>query len=209
MQSKRLLQCAFPLIKNHGFTRESLSLAALSLPAPHTEPLSDTAVTSLFGSGDEARRTLLRAWLEEGRNDMETSKEKTASGLLKHRLRWNEPVLQFLPEIFALASSPPSGIPPLDPRPAVWHAASIADQACYLSGDKNTGNAWYAKRATLSTVYIAAELHQIGSPTTAADFLDSLLDSANKLESVFGDTSQFSRYIGRSWSGIYRSLGLQ
>ena len=35
--------------------------------------------------------------------------------------------------------SPTSGIPPIDPRPALMHAMSIADQACYLSGCQSTG----------------------------------------------------------------------
>lgn len=99
MQTQQLLKCAIPLVKTHGFTRQTLSLAALSLPKPHAEPLSDTAVTALFGKGDDARRTLLDAWLAEGKASMEESEQKSLSALLKHRLRWNDPVLQLLPEV--------------------------------------------------------------------------------------------------------------
>ncbi|KAI5122930.1 hypothetical protein M0805_007608 [Coniferiporia weirii] len=208
MQTQHLLKCAFPLIKAHGFTRKTLSLAALSLPTPHSGSLSDTAVSSLFGSGEDARRSLINAWLEEGVNGMEGCKEKTVSALLKHRLRWNDPVLHLLPEAFALMASPTLGVPPLDPRPALRHALSVADQACYLSGDQSTGEAWYTKRALVSSAYVAAELHQIGSPSTADEFLDSLLNSTQRLESTFSDTAQFSQYVGRSCMGIYRSLGL-
>ena len=90
-------------------------------------------------------------------------KTMSVSDLLKKRLRWNEDVLQLLPEVsilyvlymhtsmrreiyklcsfeaFALMISPTSGIPPIDPRPALMHAMSIADQACYLSGCQSTG----------------------------------------------------------------------
>ena len=98
MQSQ-LLKAAFPLVRTHGFTRQALSDAALHIPKPHSEPLSETAVTALFGSGENARRTLLSAWLEEGRNDMEKCDNKDMSSILKHRLRWNEPVLHYLPEV--------------------------------------------------------------------------------------------------------------
>ncbi|THH04524.1 hypothetical protein EW145_g5456 [Phellinidium pouzarii] len=192
MQAQHLLKCAFPLIKLHGFSRKTLSLAALSLPTPHTTPLSDTAVTSLFGSGEDARRTLLSAWLEEGGDDMERCQEKAVSALLKHRLHWNKPVLHFLPEAFALMASPTSGIPPLDPRPAMQHAFSIADQACYLSGDESTGKTWYAKRMSISAAYIATELHQLSSPGTADGFLDEVLESAKNLESTFVRLAEMS-----------------
>jgi len=209
MASSRLqiLRNALPLVQSHGFTRDALASAVLSLPIPHSEPLSDAAVSSLFGSGDSARVTLINFWLHEGRFDMSSKNGSSINELLKHRLQWNEPVLSYLPEAFAVMSTPLPG-PPLDPRPAFWHAASIADEACYLSGDESNGTSWYARRASLGTVYLAAELHQISSPTTASGFLDSLLQDTKRLENFASDTAQFSQFIGRSWVGIIRSLGL-
>jgi ubiquinone biosynthesis protein COQ9 len=103
-----LLRHAFPLVRTHGFTRHAISLAALSLPN-HTEPLSETAVSALFGPGDEARKSLIQAWLDEGIDTMrrphgEEGGEKHRGSLsvrdaLKHRLEWNEPVLDHLPEV--------------------------------------------------------------------------------------------------------------
>lgn len=159
MSTRQLLRAAFPLIRTHGFTRKTLSVAALSLPRPSEHPLSDTAINALFGEGEEAPRTLLNAWLVEGRRNMEGSEDKSVGGLLKYRLRWNEPVLQFLPEVcrefpavnrertssnlasleaFAMMMTS-SSILPIDAAHAIQHAGSIADQACYLSGDKSTG----------------------------------------------------------------------
>ncbi|EJD06888.1 uncharacterized protein FOMMEDRAFT_152213 [Fomitiporia mediterranea MF3/22] len=209
VQVQQLLKAAFPLARSYGFTRQALSQAALLLPKPHSEPLPDTAVTALFGSGDDAPRTFFKAWLAEGRNNMEESEGKSINGLLKHRLRWNEPVLQSLPETFALMASPSLAIPPFDVRPAVEHVASIADQACYLSGDKSTENSWYAKRAVLAAAYGAAELHQLSSPSTAAEFLDDLLKSSREAEFALQSTAQFAQFVGRSWAGIYRSLRLR
>lgn len=103
-----LLRHAIPLVRIHGFTRQALSVAATSLPTPHPEPLSDTAVSALFGSGDEARKTLIQAWLDEGisrmgrRENDEAEKIKgsvSVKDALKDRLRWNEPVLHHLPEV--------------------------------------------------------------------------------------------------------------
>ena len=106
-----LLRHAIPLVRTHGFTRQALSFAALSLPN-HTEPLSEMAVSALFGPGDEARKTLIQAWLEEGINRMGWRNGDDDGGqakgsvpireALKDRLKWNEPVLDQLPEVLLL-----------------------------------------------------------------------------------------------------------
>lgn len=102
MQRALLLKSALPLISSHGFTREALARAALSLPTPHEQPLSDAAVSALFGRGDEARRTLINEWLLQGRMDMRnraSEGKRPLNAVLKERLQWNEPVLQYLPEV--------------------------------------------------------------------------------------------------------------
>jgi hypothetical protein len=158
MSSSRLLQLAIPLVKTHGFTRKTLSLSALSLPTPHTEPLSDTAISSLWGQGDDARRTLITAWLDDARQQMKNVQSPTIREVLRARLQCNEPVLSYLPEVrlsrkhsamrvshntapqaFALLASPTSGLPPLDIRPGLRHAATIADDACWITKDAATG----------------------------------------------------------------------
>jgi ubiquinone biosynthesis protein COQ9 len=110
------------LVRTHGFTWEALSRSVLSLPTNkvHTEPLSDTAVLALFRHGDDACRTLIRAWLGDGLRhkssisgveglattllNLETSRtwtEKKASvrDVLHARLEYNEPVLLYLLEV--------------------------------------------------------------------------------------------------------------
>ncbi|OCH85721.1 hypothetical protein OBBRIDRAFT_739439, partial [Obba rivulosa] len=203
-----LLQLALPLVKTHGFTREALSRSVLSLPTPHPEPLSDTAVSALFGNGDDARRTLIEAWLDSGREHMKSAPTPAVKDVLGTRLRYNEPVLQHLPEAFALLSTAFPPLPPLHLTPALKHVASVADEACHVSGDTATGAAWYTRRASLATVYGAAELHQLTSPHTAQGFLHSLLDKASEVERVFAETDLFARYIGRSWAGIINSRGI-
>ena len=108
-----LLKLALPLVKNHGFTRRALSLAAMHSPSGnHTAPLSDTAVDALFGEGDEARRTLIHAWLDDARVSLRTSygqgsvatsvtQTPNLSNVLKARLSRNEDVLEHLPGVSA------------------------------------------------------------------------------------------------------------
>ncbi len=112
LSSSRLLKLALPLVKTHGFTREALSQSVLALPASeqHTEPLSDSAITALFGRGDLARRTLIDAWLEDGLTHMssegtgasdstEAAGKATMRDVLRTRLQYNEPVLAHLPDV--------------------------------------------------------------------------------------------------------------
>ncbi|KZT67479.1 hypothetical protein DAEQUDRAFT_729141 [Daedalea quercina L-15889] len=208
MSRSQLLQLALPLVQTYGFTRATLSHSVFRLQKPHSEQLSDSAVTALFGGGNDARKTLIDAWLEDARHQMKAASSPTIEAALTQRLKQNEPVLQLLPEAFALLASPTNGLPLLDPVPALKHAGSVADEACYIAGEKTIGLAWYSRRATLSVVYAAAELHQLNSPGTAYEFLDSLLNSSGKVESALGDAGQFAKYIGQSWAGILKSRGL-
>ncbi|OBZ72075.1 Ubiquinone biosynthesis protein coq9, mitochondrial [Grifola frondosa] len=208
MSRNILLQLAIPLVKSHGFSREALSRSVLSLSTPHKEPLSETAVSALFGQGDDARRTLITAWLDDAREHMRTAPSPVMKEVLGSRLRHNEPVLKYLPEAFALLASPASGLPPLDPRPALVHASKVADEACYAVGNPGVGPSWYARRASLAAVYAAAELHQLTSPHTAYQFLEGLLDMSSRIESSFGEAEIFAKYIVRSWVGIVKSRGV-
>ncbi|EMD33930.1 hypothetical protein CERSUDRAFT_117453 [Gelatoporia subvermispora B] len=208
MSRALLLQLALPLVQTHGFTRETLARSVLSLPTPHSKPLSETAVSALFGNGDDARRTLIEAWLDSGRESMKAAPTPAVKDVLGTRLRHNEPVLRHLPEAFALLATSTPPLPPLHLTPALKHAASVADEACRVAGDASTGTAWYARRASLAAVYAAAELHQLTSPHSAYDFLNSLLDKASAVEHAISETELFTRYIARSWAGIINSRGI-
>ncbi|KAF4596217.1 hypothetical protein EYR40_008099 [Pleurotus pulmonarius] len=223
--SARLLKTALSLIPTHGFTRAALAESVLALPASsqHTAPLSDTAVSALFGEGDNARRTLINAWLAEGISQMgntprsarqleQSSPRPSIGDILHQRLRYNEQALQYLPGAFACLATPSSAmsimLTPLDPVPAVKHAVKIADEACYVSGDESLQLSWYARRAALAGIYTAAELHQLASPQTAHAFLDSLLASSSKLHHSVEEVGLFGGYVMKSWQGIIRSSGV-
>jgi ubiquinone biosynthesis protein COQ9 len=102
----QLLKFALPLVKHHGFTRTALACSVLDLPEPHIEPLSDSAVTTLFGEGDTARRSLINAWLDEGRAHMRSVPVDGIKGALLARLEYNVPVLGHLPEVSRIGHEP-------------------------------------------------------------------------------------------------------
>lgn len=68
--------------------------------------------------------------------------------------------------------------------------------------------AWYARRATVSGIYLAAELHQLTSPNTAVSFLDDLLANAGAAEGAVREVSLYGSYILNSLKGIARSRGV-
>ncbi|KAI0368017.1 hypothetical protein BV20DRAFT_948995, partial [Pilatotrama ljubarskyi] len=208
----QLLQLAVPLVKTYGFSREALARSVLSLPTPHDQPLSDAAVSSLFGPGDEARRTLINGWLDYAREQMResvgTATPPSVREVLATRLRANEPILQHLPEAFALLASPSSGLPPLDPVPGLRHVSRIADETCYLTGDTSVGPAWFRRRAAIAAAYGAAELHQLNSPSTAYQFLYQVLHVTEKVDVSISEVGLFGQYVWRSWAGIIKSSGV-
>ncbi|KAJ6520928.1 hypothetical protein DFH09DRAFT_1193653 [Mycena vulgaris] len=207
VSSTHLLKLSLPLISEHGFTRVALARSVLHLPAPHAhpEPLSDRAVSAIFGRGDAARRTLVHAWLDGGVECMKDAPSASVGAALHARLAYNASVLPHLSEAFALLAAPDSGMPPVDPVPALRHAARVADEACHVAADQSIRLSWYTKRASLVGIYSAAELHQLTSPQSAHAFLDSLLAASNVIESSVGDVQQFSSYVYQSWAGILKS----
>ncbi|KAF9223720.1 hypothetical protein BS17DRAFT_733436 [Gyrodon lividus] len=209
MSSSKLLQLAIPLVKSHGFTRETLAQSVLHLPKPHPEPLPDISVTALFGHGDDARRTLVNAWLKDARCRMKEDALASASmrRVLHSRMRVNEPVLGHLPEAFALLATS-SSVLPVDPSPILKHAALVANQACWIVDPHAQEISWYTRRASISAIYLAAELHQLTSPNTAESFLDYLLENTGAAEKAVQEVALFGSYILSSWKGIAKSSGM-
>ncbi|KAG8956915.1 hypothetical protein FRC03_010714 [Tulasnella sp. 419] len=210
---RAILKNALPLIPKHGFTRECLSLAALKLPS--SPELPDAGVSALFGNGDESRKALIRAWLKEGLETMAKSdspsqqpgSHSSLRTLLARRLEYNEPVLKYLPDAFALLASSPTPTL-LDPRPAITHNISIADEALHLSGDISTGMRWYSRRMALPLVYGSSELHQLRSPETALAFLEDNIERLKSLEEAEGSVQEFAGFVFNGWKGIIKSRGL-
>jgi ubiquinone biosynthesis protein COQ9 len=140
----------------------------------------------------------------------EEAVEKMEMGdVLKARLKSNEPVLEHLPEAFALlASSLPLPLLLVDPAPIIKHAIQVSNQACWIAHSDARELSWYTRRASISAIYLAAELHQLTSPKTAPAFLDSLLENAEHAGKALDETALFASYVWKSWRGIVRSSGV-
>ncbi len=118
----QLLRSAVPLVKDYGFTREALARSVLTNNdaslKEHKEPLSEDALDALFGPGNDARRTLIHAWLDEGLDRIremgrQTRERQTLNGkldtttthfitlrqVLHARLAYNEPALPYILEV--------------------------------------------------------------------------------------------------------------
>jgi ubiquinone biosynthesis protein COQ9 len=103
-----VLKGAIALVPTHGFTRHALASAATSLPEPHSSSLSESSINALFGAGDDARRTLVKAWFEDAEKSMIAPGKSGASAVktaLGERLKANEPVLHLLPEVCTCLST--------------------------------------------------------------------------------------------------------
>jgi ubiquinone biosynthesis protein COQ9 len=120
----QLLRFAVPLVKDYGFTREALAKSVLAHNEPslkeHKEPLSEDALDALFGPGNDSRRTLIHAWLDEGLDRIRemgrqtreqqrqldtttTTTNLTLRQVLHARLAYNEPALPYIPEVVTLS----------------------------------------------------------------------------------------------------------
>ncbi|KIM27553.1 hypothetical protein M408DRAFT_329991 [Serendipita vermifera MAFF 305830] len=200
-----ILKNAVGLVPALGFTRLAITEAAANVTTH--EKLPERSLEVLFGKGDELRKTLIRAWLDEGRIAM-GSTPTTVRDALHKRLDWNSPVLEKLPEAYALLATPTGPVPSINLKAVVEHPARVAHSACRLAQTDQSGVAWYTERAALATIYATAELHQLTSPQTAARFLDGLLELKAGASNAMAESSLFAGYIGRSWLGIARSQGL-
>ncbi|GAA5912853.1 uncharacterized protein JCM6883_004855 [Sporobolomyces salmoneus] len=181
-------------------------------------------------------RALFEEWLEEGRREMiKTVRESGLRGEeamkkgMKERLMYNEQVLDRLPQALALLSAPtttplssPTSFLP-SPIPHLSHVASIAQDLAKSSGSQAQGTAWYSLRARLSLIYTLSELHLLSPPssdpsstiTTPAERIQASILFSEKLwreTGKVGDSIQgmedFGNWVGKSWMGIGRSLGI-
>jgi len=257
--SLRLLRIALGLVETHGFTRDALAHSVLRLPHPetHSVPLSDAAISSLFGQGETPEHTLINLFFDDGLEQMKhraqvlsesEQRVPTIKELLEERLKFNEPVLDHLPDAFAsLVSSTtkfgPFPLSPVDPLPVLRHALRISDEACYLSGDTSAdvyifvfiktlyvltchsssrgipvAGLWQPSTQQQVAVFnssimmiwlnLVTELHQMSSPKTANQFLESLLASSAKASQALDDVNSVASYWCKSIKAIMKSRGI-
>jgi len=94
---------------------------------------------------------------------------------------------------------------------SVKELAQLADDIWYLAGDTSVDPSWYAKRASLSAVYVSAELfmtndHSHGFADTRA-FLRRRFDEVGEFGSALGAVGEWLSFTAGAGVNVLRSKG--
>ena len=95
---------------------------------------------------------------------------------------------------------------------SVSELAQLADDIWYLAGDTSVDPSWYTKRASLSAIYVSAELFMTndhsgpGFPDTKA-FLRRRFDEVGDLGSVVGSVGEWLSFTASAGVNVLRSKG--
>ncbi|GAA5997716.1 uncharacterized protein JCM10292_006763 [Rhodotorula paludigena] len=176
-------------------------------------------------------RALVHEWLAEGRRVMVD--RVRSSGLkgdkavqvgLRERLRYNEGVLDQLPQALALLTAPTSTylsdlravLPVPSPTAHLYHVAQIAQDLAKASGSEAQGTDWYSLRLRLGTVYALSELSLLAPSSSslpapdriaaAVALSEQLLDRTGQLGKDVENVGLFAEWVRKSWVGIGRSV---
>lgn len=91
--------------------------------------------------------------------------------------------------------------------------AKLSDEIWFLAGDASVDSSWYTKRATLSTIYAAAEVFMTQDQSKnfkeTESFLDSRLEDLRTLGTTTSAVSQWLDYTGHSIVNALRSKGMR
>lgn len=97
--------------------------------------------------------------------------------------------------------------------PSLSELWKLSDEIWFLAGDTSVDTSWYTKRASLSTIYAAAEVFQ--TQDTSVDhkdterFLDERLGDLRTVGDVVGSVGEWVGYTGRSAVNVLRSRGVR
>ncbi|RKU44487.1 Ubiquinone biosynthesis protein coq9, mitochondrial [Coniochaeta pulveracea] len=198
-----LLRAAYAHVPQHGFSAESLALGARDIG------LLDIS-TNLLPNGDF---DLIRYHLFTQREAL-VEKSRGLQGSVRDRvfeLTWlrllgNREVVGRWQEALAIMAQP-SYVPA-----SLSALHELVDDIWYLAGDVSVDPSWYTKRASLSAIYVSAELfmtddRSAGFEETKA-FLRRRFDEVGELSSVLGAVREWVSFSGSSAINVLRSKGV-
>lgn len=94
---------------------------------------------------------------------------------------------------------------------SVGELAQLADDIWFLAGDTSVDPSWYAKRASLSAVYVSAELFMTNdaSPGFAETraFLRRRFDEVGEFGSALGAVGEWLSFTAGAGVNVLRSKG--
>ena len=89
--------------------------------------------------------------------------------------------------------------------------AALSDEIWFLAGDKSVDASWYTKRASLSAIYVSADLFMTTDTSLAfsrtREFLERRFHDVSKTGAVIGDIRQWVGFTARAAANLARSKG--
>ncbi|KAK7752114.1 Ubiquinone biosynthesis protein coq9, mitochondrial [Diatrype stigma] len=223
---RAILSAAYAHVPEHGFTQSALSLGARDagyldistnvLPdgpfsliryhlvtqrealAPKSREIFNTATTTAATQpGEEAPYSLPAGgqWTVGDKVERLTWERLLGNRNVNHR--WQEAL--------AVMAQPSRA------APSLRELALLADEICHLAGDASVDPSWYAKRASLSAVYVASELFMTNDRSAGhaetRDFLRRRLEEASRAAGALGSVAQWVGFTASAGVNLLRSKG--
>ena len=203
-----ILSSGLTHVATHGFTSQALALGAQDAGYLHIS-------TNLFPQGAFA---LVKYHLVTQRlglkdkiqfHDEQMGVGRRVRSLVLERLRANVahgvvPRWREALALMSLAENVPAALKEL---------AALADEIWFLAGDTAVDSSWYTKRASLSAVYAATELHQTTDQSTdfrdTEEFLDRRLEEVRVMGSAASSTLEWAGFQGGALVNLLRSKGVR
>lgn len=128
---------------------------------------------------------------------------ENVSQLVKQRIRGNEAVSQFLPEILATLAVP-SNV-----SASMGELHNLSDDIWYLAGDDSHDFSWYTRRMVVSSLYVSTELFMSQDKSSGFrdtyEFLDRRLAEAKTAQYALSSVSEWAWFNGMATMNIIKA----
>lgn len=102
---------------------------------------------------------------------------------------------------------------PTNVPPSLCELYALSSDILYLAGDKSIDASWYAKRASVATVYASAEIVMTEDTsegfTSTVEFVDRRIKDVNAVVDTTGDVKKYVGYVAGSAVAAGRSFGMK
>lgn len=198
-----ILQKALTLVPKYGFQHKAI------LEASREKGFSD-AIQSLFPHGTYdlihyhlvTERRNLKKFIELDEFKLLNEAERLKY-LVKKRLQANAPYAEHLSQLQSYLILPPYF------KESSEELHKLSDDIVFYAGDTSNDFAWYTKRLSISSSYVALELFM--SNDKSPDFINTMtladkrLGTINGLGGVYNDVEEFVKYGVQSGINLFKS----
>lgn len=140
---------------------------------------------------------------EESTYTKKTDVLENVATLVTQRIKGNEGIAQFLPEILATLAMPANF------SSSISELHNLSDDIWYLAGDESHDFAWYTRRMTLSSLYVATELFMSQDKSSGFrdtyEFLERRLSEAATAQYAVASVSEWAWFNGMSTLNIIKA----